>query len=217
MLALWIVLGILFVILLVLFLPIRLSVSYQTILAVELRFLFFHFPLYPKKQKKIRARDYSKKRLKKRKKKKTASAVASTKPKKKKSATEALRTVRLLLYIFKNVYKRIFPTFRVRVCRLQATIATGDAATTAILYGTVCQSIAYLLEALRIVTGRPVKEDEVTVFPDFLGEKTTLSLHILLSTNLWRVLLIALRAATSFLKFNKNEKAKTITEVPRYE
>ena len=44
MLALWIVLGILFVILLVLFLPIRLSVSYQTILAVELRFLFFHFP-----------------------------------------------------------------------------------------------------------------------------------------------------------------------------
>lgn len=212
-----IILCVLLVILLLLLLPIRLSISYENEVKAELCFLFLRFPLYPKKQKKIKIRDYSKKKLRKRKKKKRVAPAASATSKKKKTAPQALRTVRLLLYIFKNVYERFFPTFRVRVCRLHTTVATGDAAKTAILYGAVCQGVSYLLEALRTVTGHPVKEDDVAVFADFLGEKTTFSLHILFSTNLWRILLLALRAVISFLKFNKNEKAKTITEVPRYE
>ena len=217
MLALIIVLCVLLVFLFLLLLPIRLSISYENEVKAELRFLFLHFPLYPKKQKRIKLREYSKKNLRKRKKKKQTPSTASTKRKTKKTAPQALRTVRLLLYIFKNVYERFFPAFRVRICRLHATVATDDAAKTAILYGAVCQGISYLLEALRAVTGHPVKEDDVAVVADFLGDKTTFSLHILLSTNLWHVLLLALRAALSFLKFHKNEKEKTITEVSRYE
>ncbi|MBQ9735459.1 MAG: DUF2953 domain-containing protein [Clostridia bacterium] len=216
MLALIIVLCVLLVILTLLLLPIRLSVSYQDDVKASLSFLFLRFPLYPKKEKRIRPRDYSKKKLKKRKRKRQAAASGAA-PKKKKTATQSLRTVRLLLHIFKDVYQHFFPAFRIRVCRLNAVVATTDAASTAILYGVVCQSVSYLLEALHRMTGKSVKGDEVTVVADFLGEKTSLSLDILLSTNLLRVLCLALRAATSFLKFHKTEKAKTITEVPRYE
>ena len=68
MIALYIILAVLAIITLLLFLPVRLTLSFRDELALRASYLFFKFPIYPKDTK-IKLSDYTPRKIRKRKKK----------------------------------------------------------------------------------------------------------------------------------------------------
>lgn len=207
--------------------PIRFCLLYEKDFRITLRVLFLRFSLYPK-GKKVRLWNYSpaalrrrrekarKKALKKRqqeaqkeaKSKKTAQA-----EKPRRSFSDIVYTLRVILFILKRTKKSLLSLFTLHIDRLEATVATGDAAKTAILYG----QVAGLFGLIREAAGRYIRWKENTkhmhLEPDFLAEKSKVSVHITLSTNLFRVLRLGICAAFSFLLSKskvKKKKGKTV-------
>lgn len=208
MTALLIILIVLALLLVLLLIPVRLSLSFHDALSVSASYLFLHFPLYPK-EKGVRLSDYTPRKLRKRKRKlrekqrqeKAAKAKKAQKPKM--SLEKRLRQLRLILAVLKNVYKNILSAVHVRVKRFYVTVATDDAAKTAILYGIAAQSTAYLIALLRQETKTTVKRGGADVIADFCGTESALDVHIVFSARPISLLYLGLRAAFLFLKYRK--------------
>ena len=208
MTALLIILIVLALLLVLWLIPVRLSLSFHNALSVSASYLFFHFPLYPR-EKVVRLSDYTPRKLRKRKRKlrgkqrqeKAAKAKKAQKPKM--SLEKRLRQLRLILAVLKNVYKNILSAVHVRVKRFYVTVATDDAAKTAILYGIAAQSTAYLITLLRQETKTTVKRGGADVIADFCGTESALDVHIVFSARPISLLYLGLRAALLFLMYRK--------------
>lgn len=90
---------------------------------------------------------------------------------------------------------------RVRVARLHINVATGDAANTAILYGAIAQSAAYiaaLLDSTKTLKN-PARSD-VDIRADYLSEKTTADIEIGFSIRVWQVFDVLIRTGITFIK-----------------
>lgn len=216
MTALYIIAGILLLLLFLLFLPLWVTVKYENTLTVKLSVLFLPFPLYPKSNK-VREKDFSKAAVEKKKRK-----LAKKEAKKKKKALRAsggkpkeqrdvLTTVKLLLRILKQCYPRLTRTFRICVCELRAVIATEDAAKTAILYGSVSQVTAMLLEICERFLWCKRNKRRVEVIPDFCGTKSSFQARIRFTSCPARLLALAITAGLAFLK--SKLKNKTTVQV----
>lgn len=215
MLALYIVLGILLCLVLLLTIRIRVILTCDTQICVDLRILFLRFSLYPRKKKKIRIRDYSHKRYRKRlarskkKREKQEKPVKKTKPK-----LPLRRRITLFVSLFDGIYQRVLRYFRIDVARLRIDVATGDAAKTAILTGVVSQSVAYLCAVLDQHTnlGRTYRA-EIAVQPNFLEERSRVEGKFIFSLRIFRLLELGLRFSFNFLKQKITQKnAITNTE-----
>ena len=138
MTALYIILAITAFLLFLLFLPIRVYISYNGNICVYLSVLFFRFPLYPRKKKSA---------SKKRRKRKTAQASASEQAPKeqKKGFSYYLSTFRLFLRVLKKIEVKLRGAFKIEIKEMYASVATGDAASTAIVYGVLSQGFSYAL------------------------------------------------------------------------
>ena len=205
MIALYIIAGVLALLVLLLLIPVRLSLVYSDDLSLTASYLFFRFPIYPK-EKKVRLSDYTPRKIRKRKRKakkkrRLENVAAKAKAKKKKTLEQKLRQLRLLLHILKDTYESILSAVRVRVLRLYITVATDDAAKTAILYGVAAQSTAYLLTLLQTYTKTAAKRDRVNVIADFCKEESEIDTAIVFSATPIALLLLGLRAAFLFLKY----------------
>ncbi len=205
MTALYIIAGVLALLVLLLLLPVRLSLRSSKDFSLTLSYLFLQIPLYPKK-KSVRLSDYTPRKLRKkkrkaRKKRRLEEAAAKAKKKPAKTLKQRLRQIRLILHILKNTYKSILSAVKVRVRRFYITVATDDAAKTAILYGVASQSTAYLLELLSTYTKTTAKRGGVDVVADFCGESSTLDAEIVFSVTPLSLLRLGLRAALLFLKY----------------
>ena len=132
MIALCIVLSALALLSLLLFLPIRIYATYNERVCVYLSFLGVRFSLYPR-AKKTRIKG------KRRKKKSVSHAPVKRKEGEKKDFAYYTKTFRLFLRILRRVEKKLRRSFKITVLEMRASLATGDAATTAILYGAVSQ------------------------------------------------------------------------------
>lgn len=213
MTALYIIAGVLALFVLLLFLPVRLSLTYSDELSLRLSYLFFRFPLYPK-EKKVRLSDYTPKKLRKKKRKlrkeRRLENAAKAHKKKPKSIKQQLRQIRLLLHILKNTYQSILSSVKVRVHRLYITVATDDAAKTALLYGVAAQSTAYLMELLNDWTATTAKQGAVNVVADFCHNESSLDAAIVFSVTPFSLLALGLRATFLFLKYKSKKQPEKI-------
>ena len=203
-----------------LLLRVKIVIEYQEELTLYIRILFFKIKIIPKKEKKIKISDYTKKKIAKRQKlseekekkkkqkkaeKSAAKAEAKKNPKKKEKPPilDTIRLIRVLLSIF---LKRFFGHLRIDLARLNITVAADDAAKCAIMYGYICQSVAYTVELLdRFTNLRRNDNTEISVTPDFTSEKLAVDIHIAFSLTIGQVFDILFKTAFGFVK-NKLEK-----------
>lgn len=183
---------------------------------LELRILFIRIRLYPRK-KRIRARDYSPRRLKRTEKKAAKRAVKKLKKSKKhqKEHAEASPDTALTLHdklvlvrglcavLIRRTHKHLY----LHTARLHVIVATGDPAETAIAYGAVSQSVAYLLTGLDRITHLKAATPDVGVFADFLGKRSRIEANIILSIRVFGALLTAVPVLFTYL--NKKRALKS--------
>lgn len=183
---------------------------------LELRVLCLRLRLYPRR-KRIKPRHYTPRALARRQAKAQRKAAKKTKkqkksvggshavgpPPKKRTLTENIRLIRALLAVLTRHTQR---RLRLHVARLHIRVATGDAAKTAIAYGAVSQSLAYLLSALDRVARVKAVQPDVCVEADFLGERSKADVKLLLSLRVWGALATLLGVAISYLRTNRGLK-----------
>ena len=215
MLALKIIFGILLALILLLLLRVKISViSDGDSVKLLLRILGIPFKLYPRKSKKqkIRLSDYTPRGLRRAQKKKDKKALKeSLKEKHEKPLEEEgekptlSETVSTITALAKKIITKFFRHLRIDVTKIRISVGTPDAAKTGILYGAVCQGVAYLTEVLDHVTNvKKTKKSEISVSADFVSGKTVADINISFSLTVWQALDILLGAAFEYIKSKSN-------------
>ena len=223
----WIIIGaiILFFVCL-LSLRAKITICYNNELALFVRVLCVKIRILPKKAKKgphsmsatkakkIRqkaAKKAEKKRIAKQEKaEKKAQKKAEKKNAPKKSVGEILDMIDLIRGLLAVIIGRFFKHLRIDVARLRIKVATPDAATTAIAYGAVTQSINLLFPLLEKVKNFSLPDTaDLDVQADFLSEAPQADIILSFSIRVWHVLDIAIGALKRFLKhkFKKENNA----------
>lgn len=131
------------------------------------------------------------------KKRKEAKATDTEKPK---SKPDVLEIIKLITNVALTFRKEFGKRFRAEASRLHIVIATDDAAKTAVLYGTVSQSIAYLMEILNSVTHFRYKKDEFSLTVDFCSDKIKVDVCFIFTVKVWHFAWIGIRTLLSFIK-----------------
>ncbi len=184
--------GILAFLILLLFLPFHLTVAAEDGVSVKARLLIFRVSVYPTNRRKKPKKTKKKSSPAEKKKKKSGGGG------KKQSIPEMLR---LILKIAEALIRKLSRHLRIRVCRYEISVATDDAAKTAVLYGAASGLTANLFDLLRSVANFKVKANApVNVYADFLSEKSRLAIKIDFSITLLGALAVLLSAGLAFVK-----------------
>ena len=200
-----------------LFLKATLSIEYNGEVVLLLRVLFFKIKLFPRKEKR-RPRSMSARKAKrikdklaakkaeerskkseKRKKKKDSESESSTK----KTPAEILDIITLVIRLLKTVTAKFLKYMHLKLTRIKIKLGTGDAATTAIAYGAVTQSINLLLPILEDIKqlSLPKKSDEIDVIADFTAEESEIDLKISFSLRAWQGIYISFISLGEFIRY----------------
>lgn len=116
-----------------------------------------------------------------------------------------IENLQMVFALIKRFYTLTKGNIRIRVSKMHVSVATDDVAKTAVLYGTVVQSAAYLLQWIETHFNHIEREDgDMTITPDYLSETTTSDIDIAFSIGLRKALKIALGMLASY----KIEKRK---------
>lgn len=191
-------------ILLLLFSSVRLTIFYDDGIRVKVRYLLFSRVLYPAHKKKIKLSSFSYSKTHGAKKKKAVSTTSNP-PKKEEAKSNAAENASILLAVLKRTYEKILGRFKIKLAKIHITVASDDAAKTAIMYGAVSQSIAYAAEILdNFVYVKRTGRGDIAVNADFLSEKTKYDIKIILYSKIWQILDILFGLAYNYLK----EKSK---------
>lgn len=209
MIFLWIFLALLAIlllaVLLVLMLRIKIVIYGNNEDIVKLRFYLYGFRIFSfsAKQKdeppKVKLSDYTPEKLSKRKKKERPKSVsqrlrdvATNEAKGKPDIVYILKFILNLLRTFAQHYAK---KFKVKILKFNISVATGDAASTAILYGTVSQAASYLIEFLDNNTALTVpRTAKINVASDFCGDETQIDIKMEVFIHLRRVLSLLYRS-----------------------
>ena len=202
--ALIVVLSALAFLLLLLLFRVRLVFTCREEVRVTAWVLCFPIVLYPRRKKPKRPKEKEEKKEKKRRKSKKKRKEDSRKPKK--SLPEKIRLVRALLAALLRRTRRYL---HLRAVRAHISVATGDAASTAVLYGAVSAALSGLLALLDRAFNLKAPPGDVAVFPDFTGEKTKADLKIVLSLRVFGALAILFSVAIAYVKVKLGSGKKT--------
>lgn len=220
-----VILAILLFFVLLLLLPVRIVITCREAVAVRMKILFITVPLFPRHTKPPSPRDYTPRRLarKRRRAEKRAARKARRAAKKAAKSGKAVDTlksghtpsprptlrenIRLVRALVAALVRKTGKHLHLKVARMHIRVATGDAATTAILYGATSASLAYLLAALDRVTSLKTKPREMGVFADYLHEKSSIDLKLIFSLRVWGALALVFSAALTFIKTRRAQKA----------
>jgi len=195
----WIILA---VILLILFLVLNLFVKIQLIYIGEefklyVKVLFFKIITIPEPDKKPEE-------IQKPKKKNVKKKPVSDKPKKAKKETTFDDFMKIITS-FRQILDKIFSYFtknlRVDIKALRIKVAADDAASTAIYYGLVSQSVAYLLEIIEenIEKIKYKRKDSLIVTADFTSEQFEVQIDITFKIRIRQLLVIGIKTIKEFL------------------
>lgn len=204
---------------------VRFIFIYDGELSVILKFGIFKKKLYPAKRKKINPNKYSREKIArlKEKEKKEKQRKAEKKAKKKaekasekagstakggtakrgssgkiRSIIEIVSLVRRLIYI---ILKKFFKYLRIDVARINIVAASGDAASTAVMFGAINAAVECLCELLsNIMNFNTNNNTEISVRADFILEKPEADIYISLRLRIWHLFSIAGAAAVTFIK-----------------
>ena len=221
MTALIVILAILLFLLLLLSVRIQITIEYNDSLYVYARiFSLIRIQLTPGKEKKFKLGAYTDKEIAKREKalqQKTARKEQKKQEKKKQKAEKKKRlkehpeeaahertlseNLSLIIDIVKVLFSRFFKHLRIDLSRIHISLVGEDAAQTAILYGIVCQSVAYLLELLGQfkTVSTPVFSD-VSVTPNWIGERTEVDLKLTFSLRIGHIFDVVFRVLGRAIK-----------------
>lgn len=172
---LWVILSVLVLSFAALFIPVRICVDYTTEARVVLKYLFLKIPLVPQKEKKKKKKNPGKQPSEKKKpdgkKKKEESEIRKyLKSLHKSKGIDGLITlVRELAGLATGTLRGLFKHIIFKRFDINVTVATGDAADTAIKYGYVCAGVypalSLVLNAVRY------KDYTVNISADFDRKK----------------------------------------------
>ncbi len=197
-------------------------IAYSDELVLTVRVLGIPIKILPKKKKKVKLSAYSKKnrakyeaslkekaikkakkKSEKKKKKDEAKAKkeadkAAGKIKPKKPLGETIDMIRDLVAV---AVLRFAKHLRIRVARLHIGVATGDAASTAILYGTVAPAVACIAAYLDSTSTlrHPAKSD-IDIHADYLSEKMQIDIEIGFSLCVWQLFDILFKTGFRLIK-----------------
>ncbi len=202
-------------------------IYYSDEFALTVRVLGIPIRIIPARPRTVRIRDYSPKALEKRRrkeekkaKKKALKDAKKQKKKDKKDAekkakaekaksgaktqekkTDIAKIISLVTKAVAAFIRRFGKSLRIRVAKLHVGVAAGDAAKTAILYGTVVQAVCYLANMLDATSTlkNPVKSD-VQIYADYLSEKPVLDIEIGFSLCIWQLFSMAFGAVGAALR-----------------
>lgn len=199
---LWYILaGILLLLLFLLFIPLSLTVSLSEDGALSLCGRVLGFVVYrsPKKKRPFKPSDYTSRAMRRREQTRAARKKKpekqNDKPNVKKSKDMSLGdTISLVRDIASTVLHRSLKHARVRVDRLAITVATPDAAQTAILYGGVCAALAALTEVLNNFSHLHIRDAAYYgVAVDYTSERCRADVRIRFTLRVHHVINIAIR------------------------
>lgn len=178
-------------------------------LYLAIKVLFLTFRIAPAKEPKpVKIKDFTpekyKKKLRKdyqeylKKQEKKAQKEAAKKEKKERKKAEKLKGkppkrsildwINISASVLKVLFKKFFKHLRIKVARLRINVATGDAASTAILYGVIIQSVTYIIEILNSATNlKGLKQADISVNADYLSESTTVDMKFIFSLRVWHI------------------------------
>lgn len=201
----------LFLILLICFGAVGARVTYEGELTVRLSILGFSKTIYPRKNAEVRLRDVANsnpekllKAEKKRRKRAEKEAERKRKQQAKKEQAQAKKTnaepkpnlkenLDMIFAILRRAYALTKGKVRVEFRKMHLRVATGDAASTAVLYGTILQTVAYLLQWTQDHFNEiRRREGDMTVEPDYLSERPSFELDLRLRVAGFRAVGIAL-------------------------
>lgn len=167
----------------------------------------------PKKERPVKLSDYTPRAIRRREKREErrrqkAISKAKRKQKKQESKTQKKQTpqppdakmplidkITFIKDLAEVVLQRSLKHARVDVESLAITVATPDAARTAILYGSVCAALAGVTEVLNVCSHLRIRDSErYGVAADFAGEKTRVDIKLHFRLRVHHALDIALRA-----------------------
>ena len=106
-----------------------------------------------------------------------------------------------MLSLLKKLCKKFFKHLRLDVSHIVITVGADDAASAAITYGIVSQSVAYLLAFLDAhLNIRKKRRGEISVRCDFTAERTACDIRITASLAVWQLLDIGISLAYNYFK-----------------
>ena len=210
LIALYIIGGILLFFAFIASLRAEVLIAYSDEFALTVRVLGIPIKILPKKNnakyeaaEKEKALKKAKKKAEKKKKKDAAKAKkkadkAAGKVKPKKPLSETIDMIRDLVAVFVG---RFAKHLRIRIARLHIGVATGDAASTAILYGAIAPSVACIAALLDSTsTLRHPARTDVDIHADYLSEKMQIDIEIGFSICVWQLFDVLFRTGFRLTK-----------------
>lgn len=199
------------------------TLEYRDEVSITLQVLFIKIKLLPKKKKRVNYKKFTPKKLrrllaKKHKKelkkwnksqaKKLKKAQKKQKLKEaeqkggkvqnKRSLSESIGLIKALLEV---IPARLLHHLTVKLARLNIVVASNDAAKTALMYGAVSQTVAYIVAFLDQMTHlKYAPEPEVSVSADFLAEKPTADIKLSISLRVWHLFDLLILAVKEYVK-----------------
>ncbi|MCL2031088.1 MAG: DUF2953 domain-containing protein [Oscillospiraceae bacterium] len=107
--------------------------------------------------------------------------------------------IRELVYLLKRLMRRVLRVFRIGKLHLTVTVATDDAASTALWYGRAGMAAGILLPFL--YRHLRVRNERIRIRPDFQSEKPSFSVWLRVTTTPAAMLFLGIYAVFAFLKF----------------
>lgn len=197
--------AVLLVLLLILMISrIRVTVVYDGAVRTSVRFLFLKFDILTGKRKKKSAPKDSTPLPKKSEKRK------ATDTKKEPIISSPTDVAKLVKFVVFRTVRRFAKYLRVDKFKFHITVATPDAARTAVTYGAVSSSAFALTEGLRRCKMKRNAQLEAVVIPDFVSEKSSADIDIVLSIMLWQAVACIITAANGFARYY-TDKQRRIT------
>ena len=196
----WILAIVLLLLVLLLLVRLRFDITCTEEVTLRLRILGIPIPLYPAAPKKVRVSKFRRGYPGEKEAKKPAErkAKAPAKPAKKIPLGEKIDIV---LALVKKLCKKLCRHLRLDVSHIVITIGADDAASAAITYGIVSQSVAYLLAFLDAhLNIRKKRRGEIAVRCDFTAARTACDIRITASLAVWQLLDIGVSFAYNYFK-----------------
>ena len=110
-------------------------------------------------------------------------------------------TLSLVTHLVKEIAKITKGKFHLCIHKLTISVGSEDAATTAILYGSLSGLLAGLLDFLDAnYIPTKIDRDGVSISPDFTSEKCTGKISLTISTTIFYLLLILAKGGTRFVR-----------------
>jgi|GEM_PF-611114 len=135
----------------------------------------------------------NKKQQKKQEKQKEEEKSGETGAEKKKLNIDIPEAIELSVKVIKALFGTFGRHLRVTASRLHITVASTDAATTAVMYGAISQSLAYTMEILNRVSNFKYKKDDFSLTVDFCSDKIKADVLFIFKIRIWHVFWVLIK------------------------